>query len=574
REGSLVEHVDRFIALRAKWLATEDMDERARIEADIGMSRSFRSSSEPWPGTAEELVLAAVCVRSGDQQRAHALIEPLLAQAEDVDDLIKPRLMAMAKELDRAMLEAFAHARDYDRAIALARRILSPELAHWGQRERALELLDQLPRRRGDFAALQLPTPERWRKEQAQLSRDQQIAWLVARLGLLSCQQWSNPGWLDYSQTQVGAPLNWVAGPNQKDERINPFTELLTMNLAIGELPALLPALESRDYILAFDCPRFDFLYPMSLHRVSWVAATVVNEVCQEGVVDPRSFVSADEGKGKRARAEFVAFCQRHAGERRSDRLAARMTGAKDWQDVRMAFWRLYEIDKVRACATMLARTSEHPATLPQVVRLFCLLDRTEFVGEARNWLADANAETRFFAAGLLLRHGIESERALAEIEKSLKTPALAAAVTGVVDALLACELPAARKVLQDMLAGKHVSGYTPTPTLVGRLWRAGWPEAQTALVEALAGERELATQWSEFAADDAEKVAAVKQSLASWWPDRFANDKPTAAAVEQQLKADWQRIQRGEKPTCRTVDDDLPWGGLRSYSTGWIRRM
>jgi hypothetical protein len=444
----------------------------------------------------------------------------------------------------------------------------------------------QLPTRGDDFRTLELPTPERWRELQRELQRAEQIAFLVQRLRLLRCQQMSIPGGISYAQRQVAtvpdaAPLPFDPR-RREEERINPFLELLQLNLKAGELPALLPALESRDYVLAFDLERFLPQGPSSLHRVAWVAATVCNEVAQEGIVDPRRFLG-DPAERDAARAELVAWCHRHADRTAADRLAERIAETDDWQETRRAFWNLQTFDPVRAATTMRDVGRARPAHMPEIVRLFALLDRREFVGEAREWLRADDADQRFFAAVLLLRGRQETAAALDTVRGRLEADGGAELAPAVVEALLACELPAATTLLRELLAGTHASGYRPTAAVAQRLLRAGWPEAHAALRDALAGKRRLALPYGEDADATAEQArAALVHAVAAWWPDATAELDPwdaanaPAAAVRLQelLDADWQRIQTGSPPTMAAAEIELPWGGLLSYSTGWIRRM
>jgi hypothetical protein len=574
-----------LIADRAAFAATRDTDERMRIQARHGIVRAFHSDNEPWAGSPAELMVAAWSLARGDRATAAGVLLDPVARAWDEDEYVQPWLFELATWLDEAMLQAFAGTHDYERALGFARRLVVPELRAFRHRERAVELLAQLPHRQQDFKALQLPTPAAWREQRKTLARPQQIAYLVERLRLLAAQQLSIPGGIDYGAEQYGTPFDgWRQGAPPADVRINPFRELLELNLAADELPALVPALESRDYILAYDLERFLPQGPQTLHRVAWVAASVCNEVAQQGIVDPREFLG-DDAQRQQARAKFVDFCAANAGKHASDRLAARMLEVDDWQEVRRAFWNLHTLDAVRACQTMREAVKKRPEVLPQVVRLFALLDRAEFVGEARDWVRSDDADQRFFAALLLLRHRQDTEATFATVAARLRGDDGWQLLDGATEALLACGLPAARAMLVDALTGEAAAAHPPTAALAQRLLRAGEPGAFVVLDAALRGERQLRPPYGK--GDDFEPQAAVVAEMERWWPEAGAAAADTAPGrtdeqrldaaakvLRARLAADWQAIQAGKPPSMTAAEPNLPWGDLLSYSTGWVRRM
>lgn len=578
KASSLADCAEHLIAQRQRYAAAKNGDERRRIEAEQGIARFMSSSSDTWQGSATELLVAAWSFARGDRTTAARLLQPPLSGAWDAADYLRPLLYELAAQLDVAMLEAFAGARDYGKAIAIAGRIVAPELEGFRHQDRARELLAQLPQRSEDFRALQLPRAEQWAASKKELPRARQIEHLVQRLRLLCCQQFSIPGRLEYDQEQFGAAPDPRTGL-RSDPRINPFVELLHLDLTADELPALLPALESRDYILAYEPERFPPQRPETLHRVAFVAAMICNEVAQQGIVDARRFLG-DEAERERARAEFVAFCHKHAGQHATDRLAARMTEVDDWQEVRRAFWNLNQLDPVRAAATMRELGRRRPELMSEIVRLLALLDRGEFVGEAREWLAAA--ETRFFAAVLLLRHRQETDAAFEVVRSRLLEPDAAELVPGAVDALAQCGLPAAKALLLELLAGEHASGYRPSAAFLQRLVRAGYREAMVALDEALAGKRRLATPAGGHITDAVARLLLVAEAC-QWWPDVPASAlrwdepgsaEPIAAQLRERLAVDWQHIVDGTAPGMRDANLELPWGDLLSFSSGWIRRF
>lgn len=578
-------YVDHLVSERVRYDATEDFEVRRSIEGSQGLRRFSSSSSDTWQGSAAELLVAAWCFTRGDRPAAAKLLLEPLSKVWDTRERTDPMLHELAAELDEAMLGAFGAA-DYTRALALAGKLVAPELAGFRHQDRARDLLAQLPDRGDDFRGLQLPTPDQWKVMQREQPRAEQIEYLVQRLRLLRCQQWSNPGGISYTQEQYGVvpgeppPLPDFTNP-PKDVRVNPFAELLHLNLQANELPLLLPALETRDYILAFDLARFLPQRPQNLHRVVWVAASICNEVAQAALVDPRQFLGSEDDH-KAAREALLVFAQRHGDQTGADRLAARMGEIDDWQDIRRAFWNLNTLDPVRAAAAMRQVGARLPGQMPQIVRLFALLDRGEFIGEALDWLRADDADQRFFAAVLLLRHRQEAEAAFRVIDARVKEAGAAELVPGAVEALLACDLPAARELLAACLAGTHVSGYEPSFAFTQRLLRAGMPEALKLLDDALAGKRRMVRRGGEMS--DAQARQYVLFHIAQWWPgdpdDLTRLDDPASVEKETErlreaLRTDWQRIAEKATPTMLVTEElDLPWGDLLSFSSGWIRRM
>ena len=581
--STLVAYADHLVAERERYAATQDFEVRRGIEQAQGIRRFSSSSSDTWQGSAAELLVAAWSFARGDRATAAKLLLPSLANAWDAREPLDSMLSELAAEADETMLVAFGAA-DYAKALALASKLVAPELAAFPYQDRARELLAQLPARTDDFRGLQLPTPEQWQAIRKEQPRGKQIEYLVQRLRLLRCQQWSNPGGIEYMQDQRGVvPGETPAVPDFRqplaDPRINPFAELLQLNLKAKELPLLLPALETRDFILAYDLARFLPQRPQNLHRVAWVAASVCNEVAQAALVDPRQFLGSDDERAG-ARKALIAYAERHGDQTGADRLAARIGEVEDWQDIRQAFWNLNTLDPVRAAASMRQVGTRFPALMPQIVRLLALLDRGEFAGEARDWLRADDADQSFFAAVLLLRHRQETDAAFAAVKKRLDEPGTGELVPGATEALLTCELPAAKELLAACLAGTHPSGFQPSPSFVQRLLRAGFPAAHTALDDALAGKRKLERPGMDLEGLQARQYLLYEVS--QWWPDagvevgfeQPADETKTTERLRELLRADWQRITDKKAPAMRAADLELPWGDLLALSTGWIRRI
>jgi hypothetical protein len=200
--------------------------------------------------------------RTGQPALAARILLPLLEPLSQDSDLLETIRRESAVEIGERMFEAFANARDYRTALALAQRIDQnyPGSAH---HEAARRLVAELPQRMGDFAELKLPTPAQWRVLRQSLTRTEQIDFLCRRLRLINgpaCFLGLFACWLDhqeYAET-AGAghpdgrfhggyhplPPDVAARANGKGRTrvINPFAELKnSVKLTLADVPLLVP---------------------------------------------------------------------------------------------------------------------------------------------------------------------------------------------------------------------------------------------------------------------------------------------------------------------------------------------
>lgn len=568
----LADHVRRVIAWREQWEATPDPKERVAIEARFGINLLPGRRDEAWPATGAELLLAAWCREAGEAEVLADLLDPLFEAAGDERDVLEPRLHALAAQLDAAMLDAFVRTRDHARALALAERLGDPALASFPGQRRAVELAAQLVQRREDFRTLVLPTPGQWQRMRRDLPRAQQIEFLAARLRLLCGAGSHREGAFDYRRPQPPEPGAASAADPQAG-RINPYVELLRLDLARGELPALLPALASRDFLHALTAARPDAgTGGPALLRVADAAAALVDEVAQEHVVDPGSFLAGGEELA-RARAELVAFSRVRPELRRTARLAERMATAEFWHDVVAAFLALQEVDPVRAGEALAGLTAQWPQQLPAIAGWLALFGRTEFVGEARTWLRDERPAVRFFAACLLLRCGVDPAAPLAEVGRALDGDSGPAWVHLAIEPLLVCQDPGARRILLALLSGER-GRYRADPLFVQQLFLGKVPEARERVERALAGEAELFQPPWWGGEPRPLDGAVLRQWLASWWDDGAERqDVPDPAVLRARLAADWAALQSGAPPAMHLPDRTALWRELLAELGGLQRR-
>ena len=387
RPESLAEFAERMVKVREKFEGSKDDSERRKLQEDVGVLMFMTWGGHPWTGSVPEVLAAAWSLERGERATCARLIVPLMKGADDEKEALDYFGNRIAVEIDKRMLTAFT-TRDYNEALRLAKLLVAPFFDGFPHQDRAKGLVATLPERTEDFKALSLVAPANWQSLKKQYSRQQQIEYLAKRLRLIHATQASIPGGIDYSDTQYlpeDAPEGQIKRTvrpflSEGTEAINPYCELLCLNLTGAEMLQLVPYLESPDYILAYDLYRFLPQDPQCLHKVSWVAASILNAVSQKDVVD----VGILEGQAAEARRRHIdelrKWCADHAAVTHADNLARTVKQAEEWQDVRWAFWGLRNLDDERALKLIFARCDGDPEHKSDLARLLCLLDRKEYV--------------------------------------------------------------------------------------------------------------------------------------------------------------------------------------------------
>jgi hypothetical protein len=365
------------------------------------------------------------------------------------------------------------------------------------------------------------------------------------------------------------------------------------MNLTGEEMVLLTPYLESPDYILAFNLYRFIPNHPHELHKVSWVAAAVFNGVSQQDLVDFDLLDDPSAAARKNHLEQVRKWCKDNATLTHADHLAKAVQEAKDWQDVRIAFWGLREHDEDWAIKLIVARGEREADRGADLAQLLCLLDRKEFLPRAREWMADKNHETRFWGALFALKHsepkhpvGLEIvlESLTAAIEETGKENGrnelgndAASLVDGAVETLLAIDDPRVRKFFATYCGSKPYHKFDPSSETLERLFLAGYDSALDRVLYHLA-DKSPAYQGSKKPSSD----------NWLWWISYWRYQDPPEflydLAEEKRAEAykdltDWlgtqfRRIKDGKPSDLIKQKLDPPWGGWKTYSSGWIRRI
>lgn len=578
--AELADYVKELLRLRERFDAA-DLDEQREIEGQLGIRKFSHSSGQKWHGSAAEVLVAAWSHARGDAAAAAKLVLPMLETVPDEREWFEYQLGEVAAELDEAMLTAFTMERDYPKALAMAQKLARPECAFWWHQDRAIALAEQLPRRMGEFRELKLPPVADWPAQKAKLSRREQVTFLIERLRLLNCMQMSNPGGIDYGADQYAEPMSkmdWEK-PEAMTKVVNPFTELLAMDLQPEEMELLLPLLGSTDFILAFDLQRFLPQRPKSLHRLQWVAGTLFEAAAREDLIDPRR-LQGSAGEAQKQVDELRAWCQRSAGKSTQDRLVGRLEAEKDPALWRKTFWSLHQLDPLRAAGAAVQLGKREPERMQDMARLLVLLDRREQVGEARAWQSSKDPELRFYGNVLVLAAGADKDGAALQDLLAGMADADTQRVHVAVPALLASGKPEAKAFLLGCLQGKGPVGFKPTLEFAQRLMRAGYAEAFTTLDAALAKPADNKL-YGRGESDEPADERWLLYSISNWHDERFMpdDDKPESAAkaradLRTWLRSEWEAVQGGKPTTMKEGYLELPWGDLVEPGPGWVRRI
>jgi len=588
-EETPAERAAQVVADRKDWLerdaAGAGYDGQSDFAEEMGAMRFMRTAGR-WEGSLPEALLAAWCLEGGDVDSASALLLPILDAWDDPGALFAYLREQLAVRLDGRMLDAFVQGR-YADALPLARHLAQDAFADFVHHDRAVGLAEQLPRRmKEDFVTLDLPTPDAWEALCATLSREDRIRYLAQRIRLIRAEQMGIPGGISYADEQwrpkdPNDTARWTA---DRIVLVNPYTELWRMNLAANELPLLFDVVRSDDYIRAYDLPRFLPHWPMNLHRARWVAGSLVESVAQQDLLDPKILASGDAQAIEAHLAKARAWCEAEGAVTFGDRLERAVAESGDWEQAQGAAYQLNALDRAalgRAAAKRLATDGEHRKDL---LMLAAHAGAAQAVPFARQALADGDAETRGWAALLLVKAGDAAKRegidALLAVLAAEDLPALA---NGTVDALLAANDEAATKGLLALLPPD--APHPTTMLVVQRLFLAGHEEARDVVLRLLEEGGPAVHEALPWMSGDFEDVGGPRQAaweLGDWSDDvprlgkRNATEEERAAwleSVRAWVRRAFERVKAGEDPGIERLVVAEPFVSWSGYGR-WIRRL
>jgi hypothetical protein len=297
----IADEVERVEALRKK------NDPEHALSEQGGLTGQFEGQAA---GLYEVLLAQWLAASKQDDLAARILLPALDTLYED-EHLVRMTRSRLGVAYGYQMFVAFVGDRDYARAERWA-QLLSKRFPETPFHHYAVQLAEQLPKRRDDFVNLKLPTPKEWADLKRTLSRDEQIDYLCQRMRLLNCYQWGQPGGLDYYGKQYAEPCglsrnaSWGGGSG-KTEVINPLLELAGgqdmqgrsypgLGLKAADVPKLEKYRREDWFILAVSFWR-DFHYGRTLETTQSLFAGIIAKVHkQQGPGMAGATLAVDEG--------------------------------------------------------------------------------------------------------------------------------------------------------------------------------------------------------------------------------------------------------------------------------------
>jgi hypothetical protein len=292
---SIQDEVDRVARLRRKDKPDFELTQQLVFAGQLeGNTADGHASSE------HEAILAQWLFEGKHYEQAAAILLPALdvfLHDSHFVDITRDRL---GDWYGHEMLAAFVGDRDYAKTEQVAKRIVE----HFPRTQfhaDATRFLEELPRRRDDFDALRLPTPEEWAKQKEGMTRREQIDFLCRRLRLINAFQDGQPGGIWYGEAQYAEPcgISSDAAWGQRQGKtvvINPLVELAGpipgggnytrsakaegMGLTVADIPALAEHLREDWLVLAVSFHR-NFTPSRTLHHTRPLVASLINRIAR-----------------------------------------------------------------------------------------------------------------------------------------------------------------------------------------------------------------------------------------------------------------------------------------------------
>jgi hypothetical protein len=208
------------------------------------------------------------------------------------------------------LLKRFCMARNYPEAIRFGEQFNKEIFEHYEYQKSASELTAQLKSRTEDFKTFNLPDAKEWNSRKQKMNRTEQIRFLAERLRLINCIQPGQPAGISYADPQFALPISEIPenvsywNYNEKYCVINPYNELVEMQLTPPEVELLLPYLLDRSFIPTYTYHR-DFMSGRTNHRMSWVLNDLIYTMTDKHFFNSRSFDSLNT-EGRSAAIETI----------------------------------------------------------------------------------------------------------------------------------------------------------------------------------------------------------------------------------------------------------------------------
>ena len=244
------------------------------------------------------------------------------------------------------MLVAFARDRDRISALNFGRHLSQSIFSNFQYFNQVNLLANQLKNRSEDFVSFNLPDSLSWVDIQKNLTRNEQIEYLLDRLRLLNCDQPGQPAWISYKDIQTSIPFSEIMQDAQikyfsdglkKYAVINPFNELLKMNIRVDEISIFLPYLKSKGFITSYEYWR-DFSSHRKLHPVAGVVFTLIYEITNKKFVEANFFDLSDEQKDLEIE-EIQKWITENSNRSPTDRVREILIASNDWGEFKNAIY-------------------------------------------------------------------------------------------------------------------------------------------------------------------------------------------------------------------------------------------
>jgi len=395
-----------------------------------------------------EMTVAAWCWQRGDLASAAAILFPCYDAARDDRWLDWSSRDDIGNIYNLDLLQKFTVDRNYPAALALATHMGKPVFEGYVYHARAKELAAQLAVRSEDFTTLTLPSPAEWAKIELTLDRTHQIRWLATRLKLMHC---INP---DYDEVQFASAYPDDHAPQDAPEVINPYSELIALNLEPADLLTLAPFAGDQDYSLGYTFYK-DWIPERGLCRVSWAVGALINHVAGFALVhDTENGISFQHSQESDIVADLQSWVAAHYDDTPDKLIAETLRTSHDWNILRGAAIHALEIHHVEVLSMLADRlesvSKDEPgagATEADFVHLF-YSSHAHMVDEARKWVKSPYPEVRLWASLILMRDGdVAHDEGLATLEPLLSGREALDRYMEAAPALLASPSPRARRL-------------------------------------------------------------------------------------------------------------------------------
>jgi len=284
-----------------------------------------------------EINLARWLYHDGPTGSAAKIVFPMIERYPNDEALLETAREKYGNLVGYRMLQAFVGDRDYDEAMRLATIILA-KYPNTLLAKDAAGLLDQLPKRMNDFKELSLPTPAEWAELQRQLSREQQIGYMLERLRLINVDcsltdQYREPRGLSQNatyflrpgSTRVVSPLDVLWRGSQSE---------MELNLEVRDLLQIIPYLSEDWYILEVQFPS-DWgpsVSEVGLARCSYYLGFIINNAAGEDIFSHNEFWKL-EGEEKAAYIDGLMAWTRQNMSKTPDELLCERIAKADVRD-------------------------------------------------------------------------------------------------------------------------------------------------------------------------------------------------------------------------------------------------